>query len=84
MQTHLHYRVHSTMVKSERWYGTRAEAIAAFEQKCKRARIAPPRQYPPRVSGDFVTSNSIAYPCRRSARGVREGHGWVYVDARSD
>ena len=80
----MHYRVHSTNVKYGSWYPTKAGAIAGFEQKYKRARIAPPRQYPPRVGGDFVTSNSIAYPHRRSARGLREGHGTMYVDARND
>jgi len=28
-------------------------------------------------------TNDIAYPGHNSARGVREGHGYVYVDARN-
>ena len=61
-----------------------AEAIAAFERACKRLAISPPAQYPPSVSGDSITNNDIAYPRCRSAAGVRDGHGWVYVDARND
>jgi hypothetical protein len=80
----MHYRVHSTMVKCLRWYPTTTEAIAAFERKCEQAGIAPPERYPPGVRGDSITNNDIAYPRRTSARGVRDGHGWVYVDARID
>ena len=46
------YCVHSAKVKCDRWYPTKAEAIAAFERKRKRAGIAPPLKYPPSVSGD--------------------------------
>jgi len=52
----VHYRVHSTKVKKcERWYPTKAQAIAAFERACKKAGIAPPLHYPPTVSGDSGT-----------------------------
>jgi len=37
----------------------------------------------PSVSGDTIMTNDIAYPGHNSARGVREGHGYVYVDARN-
>jgi hypothetical protein len=70
----MHYRVHSTKVKSERWYETKAEAIAAFERSCKRACIAPPLRYPPSVSGDSITTNDIAYPRRTYAAAMRDGH----------
>ena len=46
--------------------------------------IQPPERYPPGVSGDSITTNGLAYPRRTSAPGVRDGHGWVYVDARND
>lgn len=31
-----------------------------------------------------ITSNELAYPRRTSADGMRDGHGWVYVDTRND
>ena len=80
----MRYRVHSTKVKSGSWYPTKAETIAAFERSCKRAKIAPPKHYPPTVSGDLVTNNDTAYPRRSCAAGVREDHGWVYVEVRND
>ena len=61
---------------------TKAEAIAVFERKCKRAGIEPPHDYPPDVSGDSFTGNHIDYP--HWAAWVPDGHGWVYVDARND
>lgn len=80
----MHYRVHSTKVKCLRWYPTRTEAIAAFEQACKQAGIQPPELYPPSASGDSITTNELAYPRRTCAAGMREGHGWVCVDTRND
>ena len=81
----MHYRVHSTLVKKcERWYPTKAEAIAAFERTCNRAGIRPPDRYPPSVSGDCIMTNEIAYPPSTSAMGVRDGHGCVYVEASND
>ena len=80
----MHYRVHSTKVKCLSWYPTRAQAIAAFESKCKRMGIAPPECYPPGASGDSITTNELAYPRRTCAAGMREGHGWVSVDTRND
>ena len=77
----MRYRVHSTKVKPGHWYPTKAEAIAAFERQCKRLGISPPTQYPPRLSGDSITKNGIAYPRSTCAAGMRDGHGWVYVDA---
>lgn len=80
----MHYRVHSTKVKCLRWYPTRTEAIAAFERACKRMGIAPPESYPPGASGDSITTNELACPRRTCAAGMREGHGTLYVEARSD
>ena len=65
----LHYRVHSKKVKSDRWYPTKAEAIPAFERKCKPAGIQPPLPYPLSVNGDSITNNLIAYPRYRRAVG---------------
>ena len=70
--------------KCELWYPTRAEAIAAFERACKRKGLAPPLPYPPGASGDSITTNDIAYPRSTCAAGLREGHGTMYVEARSD
>ena len=84
MVIYVHYRVHSTKVKCQRWYPTKAEAIAAFERQCQRAGIAPPLRYPPTVRGDCASTNDVAYPRCRSAAGMRDGHGSVYVDARND
>ena len=78
----MHYRVHSMKAKCEQWYPTKAGAIAAFERACKRAGIEPPHDYPPDVSGDCFTDNQIEYA--HWAAWVREGHGWVYVDASND
>ena len=81
----MHYRVYSTMVKKcERWYSTKAEAVAAFERACKRKGIAPPLCYPPGVSGDSITTNELAYPRSTCAAGVREGHGTLYIEVRND
>ena len=79
----VHYRVRSIKVKCERWYPTRAQAIAAFESKCKRVGIPPPECYPPGASGDSITTG-LAYPRRICAAGLREGHDWVCVDTRND
>ena len=38
----------------------------------------------PGVSGDSITTNDVAYPRSTCAMGRRDGHGWVYVDARND
>ena len=80
----MRYRVHSTKVKPKRWYPTKAEAIAAFELQSKRARVSPPEHYPPGVSGGSITTNDVVYPRTTCAIGRRDGHGWVYVDARND
>jgi hypothetical protein len=80
----LRYRVHSTIIDSKRWYATKAEAISAFERESKRAGVLPPEHYPPGVSGDSITTNDVAYPRSTCAAGMRDGHGWVYVDARND
>ena len=80
----MHYRIHSTKVKSRGWYPTKTEAIAAFERGCKRVGIAPPLHYPPSVSGDSITNSNIAYLRSPWATEVREGHGWVYFEARND
>ncbi|HEX8893032.1 MAG TPA: hypothetical protein VF783_06900 [Terriglobales bacterium] len=76
----LHY--HSEKVKCRSWYPTRGTAIAAFKRACKEAGIAPPERHRP--SGDTITHNDLAYPRRIWAAGMREGHGWVYVDPRND
>ena len=80
----VHDRVHGTIIASLRWYPTKGEAITAFERKCKRAGVQPPKRYPPGVSGDSITRNDLAYPRSTCAMGMRDGHGWVYVDARED
>lgn len=80
----MHYRVHSEKVKCRSWYPTRGTAIAALKRACKEAGIAPPERYPPSVSGDTVTRIDLAYPRRIWAAGMRDGHGWVYVDTRND
>jgi hypothetical protein len=71
----VHYRVHSTIIDSKRWYPTKAEAIAAFERQSKRAGVSPPEHYPPSVSGDSITTNDIAYPRSTCAMGRRASHG---------
>ena len=80
----MHYRVYSMKVKCGSWYPTWAEAIAAFERASRRAGIPSPLCYPPGASGDSITTNELAYPRCRSAAGMRDGHGCVYVDARND
>lgn len=80
----MRYRVHSTKVKPVRWYPTKRDAIAAFERQSKRAGVSPPERYPPSVSGDSIATNDVAYPRSTCAAGRRDGHGWVYVDARND
>ena len=46
----MHYRVRSTKVKCLRWFQSRAQAIAAFESKCKRVGIVPPECCPARAA----------------------------------
>ena len=79
----VHYRVHSTKVKSERWYLTKQEAIAAFERACKRLGISPPAQYPPSVSGDSITNNDIAC-CAAAVLLGRMVTAGVYVEVRNN
>ena len=77
------YQVSSSKVRIRRWFDTREEAIAAFEHQCKQLGLTPPLHYPPAVSGDTVEDNGIAYPPRTCAAGVRDGHGYVYVEKRA-
>jgi hypothetical protein len=77
------YQVSSSKVRIRRWFDTREEAIAAFEHQCKHLGLTPPLHYPPAVSGDTVEDNGIAYPPRTYAAGVRDGHGYVYVEQRA-
>ena len=77
------YQVSSSKVPIKRWFESREEAIAAFEHQCKHLGITPPLHYPPAVSGDTVEDNGIAYPPRTCAAGVRDGHGYVYVEKRA-
>lgn len=80
----MYYRVRSRKVKCGEWYPTKTEAIEAFERQCKRQGIAPPFHYPPGVSGDSIITNDGACPRSTCAAGLREGHGWVYVESRND
>jgi hypothetical protein len=43
----------------------------------------PPLDYPPAVIGNTVEDNGIAYPRRTQAKGLRDGHGYVYVEKRN-
>jgi hypothetical protein len=76
------YQVSSSKVRIVRWFESREEAIAAFERKCKRLGIPAPLHYPLGVSGDCVSSNLLAYLHRTWAAGVRDGHGYVFVEKR--
>jgi hypothetical protein len=77
------YQVSSSKVRIERWYESREEAIAAFERKCKRLGLTPPLSYPPGQSGDAVSDNLTTYTRRTCATGVRNGHGFVFVQKRN-
>ena len=77
------YQVSSSKVRIVRWFDTQEEAIAAFEHRCKQVGLEPPLDYPPAVKGDTVEDNGIAYPRRTQARGLRDGHGYVYVEKRN-
>jgi hypothetical protein len=76
------YQVSSSKVRIKRWFESTEEAIAAFEHQCKHLGLTPPLHYPPAVSGDTVEDNGIAYPHRTCAAGVRDGHGYVFVERR--
>ena len=77
------YQVSSSKVRILRWFESREEAIVAFERKCKRLGIAPPEYYPPGISGDSISDNLIAYSRRTWAAGVRDGHGYVFVEKKN-
>ena len=76
------YQVSSSKVRIVRWFDTQA-AIAAFEHQCKQVGLEPPLDSPPAVRGDTAEDNGIAYPRRTQARGLRDGHGYVYVEKRN-
>lgn len=76
----MRYRVYSMKVNPGRWYSTKDEAIRVFERHCRKAGLRPPLHYPPQVSGDFVSTNGLAYPQRKCMAGPRDGHGFVYID----
>ena len=55
----------------------------AFERKCKRTGITA-SALSANCQRRLDTTNDLAYPRRRSAVGVREGHGVVFVDSTND